>query len=63
MRFFIVDDSDSDRSLLRNMIEEEIGTVVGEAADGSEISIDILKEKEDVYHALKSFFRKQVATS
>lgn len=46
MRFFIVDDSDSDRSLLRNMIEEELGTVVGEAADGSEISIDILKEKE-----------------
>lgn len=45
MRFFIVDDSDSDRSLLRNMIEEELGTVVGEAADGSEISIDILKEK------------------
>ncbi|WP_147535826.1 response regulator [Bacillus marasmi] len=43
MRFFIVDDSVPIRAMLANIIEdEELGTVVGEAEDGSEVYADIL---------------------
>ncbi|WP_342429420.1 response regulator [Neobacillus sp. FSL H8-0543] len=45
MKFFIVDDSAAIRVMLSNIIEEEgLGTVVGEAEDGSEVYADILAE-------------------
>lgn len=44
MRFFIVDDSSSIRAMLLNIIEdEELGTVEGEAEDGSEVYADVLE--------------------
>lgn len=44
MNFFIVDDSATIRGMLSNIIEEEqIGTVVGEADDGSEVFAHTLK--------------------
>jgi two-component system response regulator YcbB len=47
MKFFIVDDSASVRAMLSNIIEEdELGIVVGEAEDGSEVYADILAELE-----------------
>ncbi|RSD24031.1 response regulator [Mesobacillus subterraneus] len=46
MRFFIVDDSSSIRAMLSNIIEdEELGTVEGEAEDGSEVYADVLEAK------------------
>ena len=46
MRFFIVDDSASIRAMLANIIEEDgLGTVVGEAEDGSEVYVDLLEHK------------------
>ncbi|CAH2717183.1 Protein-glutamate methylesterase/protein-glutamine glutaminase [Neobacillus rhizosphaerae] len=47
LKFFIVDDSTTIRAMLSNIIEEEdLGTVAGEAEDGSEIYADILAEQE-----------------
>ncbi|MBM4761154.1 response regulator [Bacillus sp. B15-48] len=47
MNYFIVDDSDSIRAMLTNIIEEEeLGTIVGEATDGSEVYVDELEEKK-----------------
>ena len=47
MRFFIVDDSASIRTMLANIIEDEdLGTVEGEAEDGSEVYVDLLEAKE-----------------
>lgn len=47
MNFFIVDDSTTIRAMLSNIIEEEgIGTVIGEAEDGSEIYADSLVEQK-----------------
>lgn len=47
MRFFIVDDSPAIRAMLANIIEDQdFGTVVGEAEDGSEVYTDILKAKD-----------------
>ncbi|WP_042354062.1 response regulator [Bacillus rubiinfantis] len=47
MKFFIVDDSLTVRAMLSNIIEEEgLGTIAGEAEDGSEVYADILAEKE-----------------
>lgn len=43
LKFFIVDDSATIRVMLANIIEEEhLGTIVGEAGDGSEVYPDIL---------------------
>ncbi|WHY03422.1 response regulator [Neobacillus sp. DY30] len=43
MKFFIVDDSATIRVMLSNIIEEEgLGTIIGEAGDGSEVYSDIL---------------------
>lgn len=47
MKFFIVDDTPTIRGMLSNIIEEEIlGTVVGEAADGSEVDAHTLDIQE-----------------
>lgn len=47
MRFFIVDDSVTVRAMLSNIIEEEnLGTIAGEAEDGSEVYADILDKQE-----------------
>lgn len=47
MKFFLVDDDDSIRAILANIIEDEdLGVIKGEAIDGSEISANILKRKE-----------------
>lgn len=47
MKYFIVDDSATIRAMLSNIIEEdELGTVVGEVEDGSEVYADILAEQE-----------------
>lgn len=47
MKFFIVDDSANVRGMLSNIIEEEgLGTVAGEAMDGSEVYVDVLAKKE-----------------
>ncbi|WP_102261592.1 response regulator [Mesobacillus jeotgali] len=47
MRFFIVDDSPAIRAMLANIIEDQdFGTVVGEAEDGSEVYSDILEAKD-----------------
>jgi two-component system, response regulator YcbB len=46
MKFFIVDDSASIRGILANIIEDEdLGTVEGEAEDGSEVYSDELEAK------------------
>ena len=46
MKFLIVDDSPTIRVMLSNIIEEEeLGTVAGEAVDGSEVYADILAEQ------------------
>ncbi len=46
MRFFIIDDDISIRFMLRNIIEdEELGEIAGEAADGSEITGELLEIK------------------
>jgi two-component system, response regulator YcbB len=43
LKFFIVDDSATIRVMLSNIIEEEdLGTVIGEAEDGSEVYADLL---------------------
>lgn len=47
MKFFIVDDAANVRGMLSNIIEEEgLGTVAGEAMDGSEVYADVLAKKE-----------------
>ena len=47
MKFFIVDDSATVRAMLSNIIEEEnLGTIAGEAEDGSEVYADILDKQE-----------------
>lgn len=47
MNFFIVDDSATIRGMLSNIIEEEgLGTIVGEAEDGSEVYAHILGAQE-----------------
>jgi two-component system response regulator YcbB len=47
VNFFIVDDSSPIRAMLANIIEEEnLGKVVGEAEDGSEVYADILADLE-----------------
>ena len=47
MKFLIVDDFPTIRIMLSNIIEEEeLGTVAGEAEDGSEVYADILAEQE-----------------
>lgn len=44
MRFFIVDDSASIRAMLANIIEDyDLGSVIGEAEDGSEVYADMLE--------------------
>lgn len=50
MKFFLVDDDDSIRAILSDIIEDEdLGTVVGEGIDGSEIHPGLLlKKKVDV---------------
>ncbi|CAM4042598.1 response regulator [Mesobacillus thioparans] len=46
MRFFIVDDSPAIRAMLANIIEDQdLGSVEGEAEDGSEVYPDILEVK------------------
>lgn len=46
MKYFIVDDSATIRAMLSNIIEEEgLGTVAGEAEDGSEVYADILAKQ------------------
>lgn len=46
MRFFIVDDSAPIRAMLANIIEDaDLGQVVGEAEDGSEVYADVLAAK------------------
>jgi two-component system, response regulator YcbB len=46
LKIFIVDDSPIIRAMLRNLIEEEeLGTVAGEAEDGSEVYADSLDEQ------------------
>jgi two-component system, response regulator YcbB len=46
LRYFIVDDSTTVRAMLSNIIEEDaLGTVVGEAEDGSEVYADILAKQ------------------
>jgi len=47
VRFFIVDDSASIRAMLSNIIEDqELGTIEGEAEDGSEVYADLLETKQ-----------------
>lgn len=47
MNFFIVDDTSSIRGMLSNIIEEEgLGRVVGESADGAEVSAEVLATQE-----------------
>lgn len=47
LNFFIVDDSTTIRAMLSNIIEEEgMGTVIGEAEDGSEVYADSLVEQK-----------------
>lgn len=47
MRFLLVDDDDSIRAMLSNIIEEEkLGTIEGEAIDGSEVTEDLLAVKQ-----------------
>jgi two-component system response regulator YcbB len=47
MNFFIVDDSATIRGMLSNIIEEEkLGTIVGEAEDGSEVYAHTLAAQE-----------------
>jgi two-component system, response regulator YcbB len=47
LRIFIVDDSPIIRAMLTNIIEEEgLGTVAGEAEDGSEVYADILAQQK-----------------
>lgn len=47
LRFLLVDDDDSIRAILSNIIEEEeLGTVEGEAMDGSEVTVDLLEVKQ-----------------
>jgi two-component system, response regulator YcbB len=47
MNIFIVDDSPTIRAMLRNIIEEdELGLVIGEAEDGSEVYADRLAEHQ-----------------
>lgn len=47
MKFFIVDDTPTIRGMLSNIIEEEgLGSVVGEAADGSEVDAHTLDIQE-----------------
>jgi len=47
LKFFIVDDAANVRGMLSNIIEEEeLGTVAGEVADGSEAYADVLAKKE-----------------
>lgn len=47
MKFFLVDDDDVVRAILTNIIEEEdLGTIEGEAADGSEVYGDLLEAKQ-----------------
>lgn len=47
LKFFIVDDSAHIRAMLADIIEEdELGTVIGEAEDGSEVYADMLLAKE-----------------
>ena len=47
MRFFIIDDDESIRTMLWHIIEdEELGEVVGEAADGVEVSGELLNLKK-----------------
>jgi two-component system, response regulator YcbB len=47
MKFFIVDDSAPIRAMLANIIEDdELGQVVGEAEDGSEVYADMLAAKD-----------------
>lgn len=47
MKFFIVDDSAPIRAMLTNIIEDEdLGTVIGEAEDGSEVYADELVAKK-----------------
>ncbi len=47
MRFFIVDDSASIRVMLSDIIREEgLGIIAGEADDGSEVYVDVLKQQE-----------------
>jgi two-component system response regulator YcbB len=47
MNFFIVDDSATIRGMLSNIIEEEkLGTIVGEAEDGSEVYAHTLASQE-----------------
>ena len=46
MRFFIADDNDAIRAILSHIIEDEkLGTVEGEAADGSKVCAEILLAK------------------
>lgn len=46
MNFFLVDDDDSIRAMLANIIEdEELGKIEGEAMDGSEVTVDLLANK------------------
>lgn len=47
MRFFLVDDDDSIRMILSDIIENEhFGEIVGEARDGSEIDTVLLSRKK-----------------
>ncbi|MGJ7910783.1 response regulator [Neobacillus sp. LXY-1] len=47
MNFFIVDDTANIRGMLSNIIEEEeLGTIVGEAADGAEVDAQTLNKME-----------------
>lgn len=47
MRFFIIDDDISIRTMLSHIIEDDdLGEVVGEAADGSEVSGELLDMKK-----------------
>lgn len=50
VKFFLVDDDDSIRAILSNIIEDEdLGIVAGEGIDGSEVYLDLLlKKKIDV---------------
>ena len=46
LKFFIVDDSATIRVMLSNIIEEDgLGTVIGEAEDGSEVYADLLADQ------------------
>jgi two-component system response regulator YcbB len=77
VNFFIVDDTTTIRGMLSNIIEEEgLGTIVGEAADGSEVDahalaaqevdiliIDLLMPKQDGIETIREiapFFRGKI---